>query len=39
MSKLAGANVHQEYSSLELSGQWKHQQVEQPIKFFFQTEY
>lgn len=38
MSKLAGANVHQEYSILELSGRWKHQQVVQPIKFFFQTE-
>lgn len=24
-------------SSLEQSGQWKHQQVEQQIEFFFQT--
>lgn len=36
-SKLTGANIHQEHSHLELSGQWKHQQVDQPIKFFFQT--
>lgn len=37
MSQLTGANIHQEHSSLEQSGQWKHQQVEQQIEFFFPT--